>query len=119
MNKNEFKKIFLRALDVATHLVEERGDREIPHFFLIELHAPNHVGSLVSIDEAIDIIFLGEDCFYKIIDVAIKAIQNEQSIVFVRVSGHAPVEFKNTWNANELGPFKLIEFQGELGIPGT
>lgn len=82
--------------------------KPIPRSFVIELHAPGSSGNVVSVDEALDQIYLGSDHFYRIIDVAIKELLPEKSVAFVRVSGHSPDEFSKTWNPSELGPFKQI-----------
>lgn len=65
----------------------------------------------MSVDQALDEIYLGRDRFYRIIDVAIRRLLPGQSIAFVRVSGHTPGAFSQTWDPSDLGPFKQIEAQ--------
>jgi len=108
MTKQEFHRLFLRALSAAAQEAEVRLRREIPHSFRIELHAPRSQGSLISVEEAVDELYLGEDRFYRIIDVAIRKLLPAQTVVFVRVSGHAPAPFDQTWDPNDLGPFRQI-----------
>lgn len=108
MTKNDFRELFRRALNIAAENGEEKLAKPIPRSFVIELHAPGSSGDVVSVDEALDRIYLGSDQFYKIIDVAIKELLPEESVAFVRVSGHSPDEFSKTWNPSELGPFKQI-----------
>jgi hypothetical protein len=62
----------------------------------------------VTIEEALDRIYLGSDRFYRIIDVTIKRLLPEKSVAFVRVSGHSPTNFNETWDSSDLGPFKQI-----------
>jgi hypothetical protein len=108
MTKNEFRELFLRALNEAAENAEVKLAKPIPRSFMIELHAPGSSGRAVSVDEALDRIYLGGNRFYEIIDVAIKDISPGESTAFVRVSGHPPDEFSNTWDPSGLGPFKQI-----------
>jgi hypothetical protein len=82
--------------------------RRIPRSFLIELHAPTSAGEVMSVDEAVNRIYLGDDRFYRIIDIAIKKIASDHTIVFVQVSGHPPGQFSQTWDPAHFGPFKQI-----------
>jgi hypothetical protein len=108
MTKNDFRELFVRALNDAAQNVEENTAKPIARSFVIELHAPGSSGQLVSVNEALDQIYLGKDRFYRIIDVAIKKLLPRKSVAFVRVSGHPPAEFSKTWDPSSLGPFKQI-----------
>lgn len=108
MTKRGFRNLFLRALRAAAELADIRLAKPIPRSFLIELHAPTSSGQTMSVDQAIDQIYLGSDRFYRIIDVAIRRLSSDQSIAFVRVSGHPPGPFSQTWDPANLGPFKQI-----------
>jgi hypothetical protein len=108
MTKNDFRELFLRALNSAADNAEEKLAKPIPRSFVVELHAPASPGRTMSVDEALDQIYLGSDRFYRIIDVAIKELLPGESVAFVRVSGHLPDEFSKTWDPSVLGPFKQI-----------
>jgi hypothetical protein len=108
MTKKEFGELFLEALNTAAGNVEDQLARPISHSFLIELHAPGSSGAHLTVEEALDRIYLGTDIFYKIIDVTIKELSQQNSIVFVRVSGHQPVPFDKTWDPSGTGPFKQL-----------
>ena len=108
VTKNEFRELFLRALSSAADNAEEKLGKPIPRSFVIELHAPSCPGRTVSVDQALDQIYLRSDRFHRIIDVAIKELRPEQAVAFVRVSGHPPAEFSETWDSSALGPFKQI-----------
>ena len=108
MTKNDFRDLFLRALSSAADNAEERLGKPIPRSFVIELHAPACPGRTVSVDQAVDQIYLESDRFHRIIDVAIKELLPSESVAFVRVSGHPPAEFSKTWDPSVLGPFKQI-----------
>jgi hypothetical protein len=106
MTKNEFRELLLRALNSAAENAEAKLAKRVPRSFAIELHAPGSSGRAVSLDEAVDQIYLGSDRFYRIIDVAITKLLPGETVAFVRVSGHAPAEFSKTWDPASLGPFK-------------
>ena len=80
----------------------------IPRSFLIELHGGGCPGETVPVKEALDRLYLGSERFYRIIDVALKKLLPTKSVMFVRVSGHSPTNFNETWNPSDLGPFKQI-----------
>ncbi len=108
LTKTEFRELFILALNVAAENAERKFARIIPRSFAIEFHGPGAAGHVVSVDEALNHIYLGSNRFYKIIDVAIKALLPGKSVAFVRVSGHQPDEFDKTWDPNHMGPFKQI-----------
>src|SRR5258708_9096919 len=98
----------MQELKKAAESAEAKFAKPIPSAFVIELHAPGSSGRALSVDEALDHIYLGSDRFYRIIDVAIKELLPGKSVVFVRVSGHQSAEFSKTWDPSGLGPFKQI-----------
>jgi hypothetical protein len=110
MTKSEFRALFSRALNTAAENAEVKVATPIPRSFLIELHAFGCDDRLISVDEAVDKIYVGSDRFYRIIDVALKEVLPNESIVFVRVSGHPPDIFNSTWDPTGTGPFKQIVF---------
>jgi hypothetical protein len=108
MTKDGFRRLFLQALNVAAENAETRFGRRVPRSFVIELHAPESSGQTITVDQALDQIYLGTDRFYRIIDVAIQRVLPRKSVAFVRVSGHLPAPFSQTWDPSNLGPFKQI-----------
>ena len=67
MTKNEFRELFQRVLNVAADNAETKISRPISRAFLIRLKAFGYDDRLISVDEAIDKIYLGSDHFYRII----------------------------------------------------
>jgi hypothetical protein len=108
VTKDDFRELFLRALKSAADKAEEKLEKPIPRSFVVELRAPGSPERTLSVDEALDQIYLGNDRFYRIIDVAIKKLLPGEAVAFVRVSGHLPAEFSKTWDPFTLGPFKQI-----------
>jgi hypothetical protein len=107
MIKHAFRQLFQSALESALEMGRVAIREPALHSIKIELHAPNAPGRSVSFDEALDEIYLGEDRFYKIIDVAAWQTQ-AHTVAFVRVSGHLPCPFGQTWDPSGLGPFKPV-----------
>lgn len=63
----------------------------------------------MTLDEAVDEIYLGEEKFYLIIDIGITELRRQETIAITRVSGHKPGSFDQTWNDPPgNGPFKVI-----------
>jgi hypothetical protein len=110
MTKDEFRELYLQALNVAADSAEEALAQPIPRSFLIELHGIGGSGSerLLTVEEALDALYLGNDRFYRIIDVAVKKLLPNNSVIFVRPSGHPPDKFEKTWYPGGKGPFKQI-----------
>lgn len=108
MLQGEFRKLFLTALNRAAEIAENKLGNSIPRLFKIELHAPGSSGNVMTSDQALDKIYLDEERFYIVIDVAVKAIRKDSSLVFVRVSGHLPAAFSMTYAPSDLGPFKQL-----------
>lgn len=108
MTKGKFHRLFLQALNIAAENADATLGRRVPRQFDIELHATGASRDTMSIEQALDHIYLGDNRFYKIIDVAIRRVLPGTSVAFVRVSGHPPGPFSETWDPSELGPFKQI-----------
>jgi hypothetical protein len=108
MTNSGFRLLLQRASNVAADNADAKVGQTIARPFLIELHAPGSSARLVRSDEALNHINLGQGRFYRMIDVAIKEVSAEESVAFVRVSGHKPDHFNTTWDPAGPGPFKQI-----------
>jgi hypothetical protein len=104
----EFRELFQRALNIAADNAEANLPKSIPRSFLVALHSFGYDDKLLSVDEAVDKMYLGNDRFYRIIDVAVIEVSLNDSVVFVRVSGHAPGPLGATWDPTGSGPFKQL-----------
>jgi len=110
VNKDDFRTLFLinvgRSLERAGTIV----GAVLPSEFEIELHGGGVSGKITSLNDAINIMYLGERSFYGVIDIGVKSIVRGKPVVFVRISDHRPSSFENTWNTPKgNGPFKVIE----------
>jgi len=108
VTKDDFRKLFQLALNTAANNVDKHVDIPVVRSFLIDLHVPGVSGHAVSFEEALDQLYLGDNFFYKIIDVAIKELRPRESVVLVRASEHPPTDFDKTCDPAGLGPFKHV-----------
>ncbi len=109
MKFEEFKELFVQSLDIAADNAESALGKQIPRVYKIQLYGPGHSGDVLDVDEATSLLFINEASSYRIIDVAVKQISPSFSTIFVRVSGHKPVPFEQTWDTPKgRGPFKQI-----------
>ncbi|HVC60613.1 MAG TPA: hypothetical protein VND19_09670 [Acetobacteraceae bacterium] len=108
MTKTEFRELFLRALNIAADNAEAKLAEPVPRSFPVELHAPGCAGRVVNADEAAAQLYLGDDRFYRLIDVAVLRVLPDETVVFVRVSGHRPDSFDHSFDPSGMGPFKRI-----------
>jgi hypothetical protein len=84
MIREEFRQLFHRSLNLAADNAEAKVPPPIPRSSLIRLHAFGYDDRLVSVDEAVDKIYVESDRFYRIIDVAIIEVLLNESVAFVR-----------------------------------
>lgn len=111
MRKEEFTRLFLTsAREAITRARERIGISLNTDQFDVEFHGAGYSGKLMHRDRAIDLVYLDEKRFYRIIDVGVKAVRKSSALLFVRISGHEPSDFAQTWNAaTGGGPFKIID----------
>jgi hypothetical protein len=109
MSKEEFRQLFLT--NVASALADAEGQlgRKLSKDFDVELHGAGCTGEVISPVQALDRIYLGDDVFFRIIDIGVKSVTKDRAVVFVRVSAHPPSKFSDTWNTPKgNGPFKVV-----------
>lgn len=101
--------MFVQSLDIAAVNAESALGKQIPREYKIQLYGSGHSGDVLDVDKAASLLFINESSSYRIIDVAVKQVSPSLSTVFVRVSGHEPVPFEQTWDTPKgRGPFKQI-----------
>lgn len=109
MNRQSFREQFEKALATAATNAEAKLGRPVPRTFEIELHGAGRSGVIITPDQALDALYLGEDNFYRVIDLAMIALWPSRTRVFVRASDHRPRSFDETWNEPPgSGPFKQV-----------
>jgi predicted hydrolase (HD superfamily) len=109
MEFEQFRELFLSALQLAIKNAETNLGKAIPQDFIILLHGAGHAGNEISADAAAQALYIDENHFYRIIDVAVQQISTTQTYIFVRVSGHPPASLAETVNyALGYGAFKQL-----------
>jgi hypothetical protein len=109
MDKQGFRKLFETALEEAAQIAGRKLNREVPRNFQILLHGLGYGGTPLDLETAVDTLYLGEDSFFFIVDVAVVEVNAHSTKVFVRPSGHRPVPLEYTWNYQAgTGPFKQL-----------
>jgi hypothetical protein len=109
VTNDEFRKLFARALEESATNAEAKLQKPISREFEVELHGTGRPQSLATPDEAMAILYLGPDLYYRIIDVAVIRAKAHKTTIFVRASGHAPGRFEESWNQPlGNGPFKQL-----------
>jgi hypothetical protein len=121
MTKDEFSGLFGAALEAAAGNADEQLGHRVSRNFRIRFGEPK-AQSWIDPGTALDRLYLGEDQFYLIIDVAVVEAAGDWTAVYVRPSGHRPGSFEQTWNDPPgSGPFKqliagTIKTHGELTV---
>lgn len=109
MNKQKFSQLFANSVELAIQKAEKRLGFKLPRSYQIQLYGAGSSGLLLEPACALDRLYLSEDKFYRIIDVAVVKVSKQSVTVFVRASGHKPTPFAQTWNQPlGSGPFKQI-----------
>lgn len=109
MTEGEFRRLFTSTLEAAARDAERRLGFALPRQFRIRLYGADHAGDVVGVTTAVASLYLGADRFYRIIDVAVVEVTEQEVTCFVRASGHRPGSFAQTWNTPPgHGPFKLL-----------
>lgn len=119
MNKRDFTQLFAQALETATQHAEKKLGYRLPRSYQIRLYGAGCSGNLLEVSCALEKLYLNEKQFYRVIDLSVTRVNPQNVTVFVRVSGHRPVPFAQTWNTQlGNGPFKqLISQQIEVEWP--
>jgi hypothetical protein len=107
MNKSEFARLFVANVNRALQVwnVRSKPARE----WTFEFHGPGPAGQLLALSDVVDRLYIDEDAFYRIIDIGVKRAASQDYSIFVRVSGHEPSKWLDTWNQPVgNGPFKVL-----------
>lgn len=109
MTKDEFNHLFELTMEQAAQNADQKLGSIVPRHFEILLFGAGHSRDRMSPQLAVDILYLGEDKFYRVIDVAVIEVRRHTTTLYVRASGHQPSSFEETWNTPPgSGPFKQL-----------
>lgn len=99
----------MRCLEAAAVNADNQVGFCVPRHFLIEVHGAGFRGQVMDAESAAAALYISEDLFYRIIDLAVTKVDKDSSTIFTRVSGHKPGAFEDTWNRpSGDGPFKQM-----------
>jgi hypothetical protein len=114
MDRETFQKLFNDALASAATSAglgpPSNGD------FEVQLHLHGRHDGLTPA-ETLERLYLGPDKFFKVIDVVVLGVRADKVQAFVRVSGHEPGTFAETWSPQGTGPFKILTPIGASETP--
>jgi hypothetical protein len=105
MDKVIFARNFGEAIRRALELADLEPTGMSP---VVEFHGKPNPPRPISVNEALDLLWLSVDRYYQIVDVGAFSGATEPPVLFVRISGHEPSAYSNTWYPTDLGPFKAI-----------
>lgn len=109
MQKSEFRALFEDALELAAVNADEKLLCKALRNFEIVFYGGGHSGTVMDPLTALDLLYMGEDEFYRIVDMSVIEVDEDATRVFVRVSQHEPAAFAQTWNDPPgSGPFKQL-----------
>jgi hypothetical protein len=74
----------------------------------VEFHGTSIQQNPITMQQTVDLLWLGPDRFYVVVDVGVLRGGEGQPVLFVRPSGHEPGPLSSTWRPDDLGPFKSI-----------
>jgi hypothetical protein len=107
VTKEEFGKLLDTALEKAAQNAEQILRQTIPRNFQISLFDPQNTSNDIDVDSAVELLYIGDDQFYAIIDVAVLEVTPRWTRVWMHPSGHQPRPFEDTYNYESgSGPFK-------------
>ena len=101
--------LLTRAIQKTLEDVQAQVTERLPPAIHITLDAFEQQGKDLSLDEIFPFLYK-DGAIPRIIDVAVKGVKEEHTIIWIRPSGHSYVrEFAQTWNKPAgMGPFKSI-----------
>jgi hypothetical protein len=117
VDREQFRAYFTDALNVAAARTQEHFRLNLPKNTSVELHAAGHGGDRMGPDAAADALDLGPERFYKLIDVMVKWIEGDTTVVFVRATGFEPCPWEATHDPEGLGPFKTTLLSADIREP--
>jgi hypothetical protein len=104
-----FRALLLDALERATSAAESQFTRTLPRNFGILRGSPRADGRRIGVEKALAELWLNEERFYLIVDVAVVEASVSTTWLWLRESGHPPGAFDKTWNQPMgAGPFKIM-----------
>lgn len=109
MTKKKFAELFATVIERAIAEAERSVGHNLSNHVEIKLFGASYSGQTLNLPSVIDVLYLDEHRFYKLIDVAVMESDKYSTYLFVRVSDHEPGTWEDTYDPyNGMGPFKLL-----------
>ncbi len=109
MLKQEFEALLRSQLEVAACRADEQLRRPVPRRFGILRGTPKREGRRITVEQAVDELYVSDNAFFAIIDLAVVEVASDTTWVWARESGHTPCASESTWNQPVgAGPFKQL-----------
>lgn len=106
MDKSGFALLFR---DAVRRALDEAGLSSTGGEPVVEFHGKfNPSAHQIGLEEAVDLLWLSPKRFYRIVDISAVLGAVIQPIIFVRPAGLEPCAYSETWDPNDLGPFKVM-----------
>jgi hypothetical protein len=105
MDKERFGELFQEAIRRALKLADLFPTTTKP---LVEFYGKPNPRNPITMEQALDHLWLSPDRFYRVVDVAAFLGENDPPVIFVRPAGFDPEPFSETYNPNDLGPFQAM-----------
>ena len=105
MDKGSYARLFKEAVRRALELAGVSPCLSEP---VVEFHGKPNPERPVTVDEALNFLWLSTDRFYRIVDVAAFMGEANPPVIFVRPAGFEPSGYEDTWEPEGLGPFKVM-----------
>jgi hypothetical protein len=99
VTKEEYERLFVSAIERAIRIADIQVGFTVPREAQIILFDKKNKGDTVSVETALDSLYLDHEKSYYVIDVGVKEIYPTYIKVFVRVSGHTPVNYDAVWKS--------------------
>lgn len=109
MTEEEFSELLCQAFERAAKNAEEKLSLLVPRRFDVVVYGAGYSGVTMPPEQVARALYLEPSRFYRIVDVSVVAVKKDRCRIFLRVSGHPPGSFEETWNDPPgSGPFKQL-----------
>jgi hypothetical protein len=107
LNKETYSSLFKNAVEEACLIAEKALGRSLSRRVTIRMFGAGANCAEVAPQEFIDRAYIGDDIFYRLIDIMVVEVRGVDPVVFARVSDHKPAALAESWNGMG-GPFKQL-----------
>lgn len=103
MTKDEYKDLFMSALERAIENANNQLGYKVPREIKINLFDKKNKGDTIDFISAFDSLYLDDGRSYYVIDVGVWKVYPTFIKIFLRCSGHTPVEYDAVWVSDDDG----------------